>query len=165
MEKIDEKSEQWVHELKVLVDACRNLRGEMQISPATKVPLIIQGDPSALEQYSPYLLSLAKLSKVVIDANGSQIDQKASQAPVVMVNQYRLLLEVEVDIAAEKLRLDKEISRLESEIMKAHIKLNNKSFVDRAPAEVVAQEQLRLNEFSTLLEKLRSQKERLQSPN
>ncbi len=165
MEKLDEKSEHWVHELKALVDACRNLRGEMQISPATKVPLIIQGNPSTLEEYSPYLLSLAKLSKVVIDENGSQIDHKASQAPVVMVNSFRLLLEVEVDITAEKLRLDKEISRLESEIMKAHTKLNNKSFVDRAPAEVVAQENNRLNEFSTLLEKLRLQKERLQSPN
>jgi len=164
MEKIDENSEFWVRDLKMLVDACRNLRGEMQISPATKVPLIIQGDPSILEEYSPYLLSLAKLSKVVIDTSGAQIDLKANQAPMVMVNNCRLLLEVEVDIAAEKLRIDKEITRLESEIVKAHVKLSNKSFVERAPAEVVAQENQRLNEFTSLVEKLRTQKERLQTP-
>jgi len=164
MEKIDENSEFWVRDLKILVDACRNLRGEMQISPATKVPLIIQGDPSILEEYSPYLLSLAKLSKVVIDTSGAQIDLKANQAPMVMVNNCRLLLEVEVDIAAEKLRIDKEITRLESEIVKAHAKLSNKSFVERAPAEVVAQENQRLNEFTSLVEKLRTQKERLQTP-
>ena len=164
MEKIDENSEFWVRDLKMLVDACRNLRGEMQISPATKVPLIIQGNPSILEEYSPYLLSLAKLSKVVIDTSGAQIDLKANQAPVVMVNNCRLLLEVEVDIAAEKLRIDKEITRLESEIVKAHVKLSNKSFVERAPAEVVAQENQRLNEFTSLVEKLRTQKERLQTP-
>jgi valyl-tRNA synthetase len=74
-----------------------------------------------------------------------------------------LLLEVEVDIAAEKIRLGKEISRLESEIAKANAKLSNQSFVDRAPPEVVAQEQQRLNDFNTLLEKLRLQLERLQS--
>ncbi len=164
MDKLDEKSELWVRDLKMLIDACRNLRGEMQISPATKVPLIIQGDASILEEYSPYLLSLAKLSKVVIDTSGSQIDLKANQAPVVMVNNCRLLLEVEVDIAAEKIRIDKEITRLESEIVKAHAKLSNKSFVERAPAEVVAQENQRLNEFTSLVEKLRTQKERLQTP-
>jgi len=162
-EKIDEASEAWVKKLKLLIDACRNLRGEMQISPATKVPLIIQGNSEELTAYSPYLLSLAKLSKVIVDNNGSMIDEKAASAPVVLVGETRLLLEVEVDIAAEQIRLGKEISRLESEIMKATAKLGNPSFVDRAPPDVVAQENKRLNEFNTLLDKLRTQLERLQS--
>jgi valyl-tRNA synthetase len=163
LEKIDESSEQWVKELKQLIDACRNLRGEMQISPATKVPLVIQGNEELLKAYTPYLLSLAKLSQVVIDSTGIVIDEKATHAPVVIINNHRFLLEVEVDIAAEKIRLGKEISRLESEIAKANAKLSNQSFVDRAPPEVVAQEQQRLNEFNTLIEKLRLQLERLQS--
>ena len=162
-EKIDEASEAWVKKLKLLIDACRNLRGEMQISPATKVPLIIQGNSEELTAYSPYLLSLAKLSKVIVDNNGSMIDEKAASAPIVLVGETRLLLEVEVDIAAERIRLGKEISRLESEIMKATAKLGNPSFVDRAPPEVVAQENKRLTEFNTLLDKLRTQLERLQS--
>ena len=162
-EKIDEASEAWVKKLKLLIDACRNLRGEMQISPATKVPLIIQGNSEELTAYSPYLLSLAKLSKVIVDNSGVMIDEKAVSAPVVLVGETRLLLEVEVDIAAERIRLGKEISRLESEIMKATAKLSNPSFVDRAPPEVVAQENKRLNEFNTLLDKLRTQLERLQS--
>ncbi|BDW11901.1 valine--tRNA ligase [Polynucleobacter sp. SHI8] len=163
LEKIDETSEQWVKELKQLVDACRNLRGEMQISPATKVPLIVQGNEEQLKAYTPYLLSLAKLSNVVFDSTGALIDEKASHAPVVIINNHRLLLEVEVDIAAEKIRLGKEISRLESEIGKANAKLSNQSFVDRAPPEVVAQEQQRLHDFNILIEKLRLQLERLQS--
>jgi valyl-tRNA synthetase len=163
LEKIDESSEKWVKELKQLIDACRNLRGEMQISPATKVPLIVQGNEELLKVYTPYLLSLAKLSNVVIDLTGTVIDEKATHAPVVLINNHRLLLEVEVDIAAERIRLGKEISRLESEIAKANAKLGNQSFVDRAPPEVVAQEQQRLNEFNTQIEKLRLQLERLQS--
>jgi valyl-tRNA synthetase len=54
-------SEEWVKELKQLIEACRNLRGEMQISPATKVPLIIQGNPAILESYSPYLLKSSQV--------------------------------------------------------------------------------------------------------
>ena len=163
LEKIDESSEKWVKELKQLIDACRNLRGEMQISPAIKVPLIVQGNEEILNAYTPYLLSLAKLSNVVIDSTGALIDEKATLAPVVIINNHRLLLEVEVDIAAEKIRLGKEISRLESEIAKANAKLSNQSFVDRAPPEVVAQEKQRLSDFNTLLEKLRIQLERLQT--
>jgi valyl-tRNA synthetase len=162
-EKIDEVSEAWVGELKLLVDACRNLRGEMQISPAMKVPLIIQGEESRVAQFIPYLISLAKLSKVVIDPTGKELEAKADQAPVVMVNDYKLLLEVEVDIEAEKIRLGKEISRLESEINKASTKLGNPSFVDRAPAEVVAQETKRLQEFTVLLDKQKQQLTRLQT--
>jgi valyl-tRNA synthetase len=53
------------------------------------------------------------------------------------------------------------VARLESEIVKAQTKLSNPSFVDRAPAEVVAQENKRLNDFQSLLNKLQIQLERL----
>ena len=162
LDKLDESSEAWVKELKQLTDACRNLRGEMQISPAIKVPLIIQGDEKILSTYRPYLISLAKLSEIIIDPSGAVIEDKAATAPVVIVNTYRLLLEVAVDVATEKLRLGKEISRIELEVAKAHAKLNNASFVERAPTQVVAQEQKRLDDFNALLEKLRVQFERLQ---
>lgn len=161
--KIDPASEKWILELKHMIDACRNLRGEMQIPPGTKVPLYIQGNPETLAAYSPYLQNLAKLSKVTIDHDGTQIDAKAANAPVVIVNESRLLLEVEVDIAVEKLRLGKEILRLESELMKAQEKLSNPRFVDRAPPDVVAQENQRLSDFTSLLDKLRTQQTRLQS--
>jgi len=148
---------------KMMVDACRNLRGEMQISPAQKVPLMVQGDQAKLEQFSPYLMSLAKLSQIVIDTQGTLFEAKSVQAPVVMVGDYRLLLEVEVDREAEKIRLSKEISRLESEIKKAQSKLNNSSFLERAPAEVVALEKSRVADFSILLQRMNDQLTRLTS--
>jgi valyl-tRNA synthetase len=69
---------------------------------------------------------------------------------------------IEVDPAAERVRLQKEIARLESEISKANTKLANPNFVERAPAEVVAQEKERLAGFGATLEKLRSQLQKLQ---
>ena len=78
-----------------------------------------------------------------------------------LVGSMKLLLKIEVDVAAEKARLSKEIERINNEIIKARIKLDNESFVARAPQEVVAQEKQRLLEFELNHEKLVAQLERL----
>ena len=151
-DKLDEASEAWVATLKQTVDAVRQLRGEMGISPATKVPLIATGDAAQLTDYAPYLKALAKLESVVIVDELPQAD-----APVMLVGDFKLMLKVEIDVAAEKDRLSKEIARIQGEIVKANGKLNNESFVARAPAAVVAQEKARMAEFSANLEKLQAQ--------
>ncbi|MBZ4200590.1 MAG: valine--tRNA ligase [Methylotenera sp.] len=151
-DKIDAHAEAWVAQLKQMVDACRSLRGEMSISPAARVPLVAAGDADKLVSYAPYLKALAKLEEVSIVS-----DLPDADAPVMLVDDFKLMLKVEIDVAAEKERLGKEVARLEAEINKANAKLNNDSFVARAPAEVVAQEKARVAEFSANLEKLLSQ--------
>ena len=153
LKKIDAHSEAWMTELKSLTDACRNLRGEMQLSPALKVPLFVEGaDHARLQSFAPYLQALAKLSEVqVVDT------LPESPAPVSVSGSTRLMLKVEIDIAAERERLNKEVLRLEGEITKANAKLGNESFVARAPAQVVEQEKERVQNFSATLEKLREQ--------
>jgi len=151
-DKLDEASEAWVAQLKQAVDACRSLRGEMGISPAARVPLFAAGDAEALAAYAPYLKALAKLEDVAIVAELPEAD-----APVMLVNDFKLMLKVEIDVAAEKERLGKEIARLEGEINKANAKLNNESFVARAPVTVVEQEKARVADFSASLDKLLSQ--------
>ena len=151
-EKIDEAAEAWVALLKESVDACRSLRGEMNISPATKVPLIAAGDVTKLQAYAPHLKALAKLADVEIVADLPEAD-----APVALAGDFRLMLKIEIDVAAEKDRLGKEIARLSGEISKANGKLTNESFVARAPAEVVNQEKARVAEFTASLDKLNAQ--------
>ena len=159
-EKIDEVAESWMTQLKAMTDACRNLRGEMQLSPAVRVPLIMEvsvgTDAAQLNSFAPYLQALAKLSEVqVVDA------LPESPAPVSIVGNTKLMLKVEIDIAAERERLLKEITRLEGEITKGNAKLGNEAFVARAPAQVVQAEQERLAGFVGTLSKLREQFEKL----
>ncbi len=150
--KLDEQSEAWVALLKESVDACRSLRGEMGVSPATRVPLIAAGDQEKLAAYAPHLKALAKLSEVEIVAELPEAD-----APVALAGDFKLMLKIEIDVAAEKERLGKEISRIDGEMTKAQAKLGNESFVARAPAAVVEQEKARLAAFSDTLAKLQAQ--------
>ena len=158
-----EASEAWVAEVKALVDACRNLRGEMQISPAQRVPLYIKGDSEFLTVAAPYIQALAKLSEVKIYEDDAALEKDGAGAPVAIVGNTKILLKVEIDVAAEKARLGKEIERICAEIAKANSKLNNESFVARAPEAVVVQEKQRLSDFESLLEKLNNQLSRLPS--
>jgi valyl-tRNA synthetase len=142
--------------LKALINACRNLRGEMNIAPSNKVPLNIEGDAERVAVYAPYMQLLARLSEV-----SAKTPLPESDAPVAIVGDWRLMLHIEVDPEAEKARLDKEIGRLEGEIKKAEAKLGNASFVDKAPAAVVDQERKRMAEFGATLDKVRVQRAKL----
>ena len=153
MSRIDEVSEAQVTELKAMTYACRNLRGEMNISPAQRLPLVAAGNAEALGRYAPYLAGLAKLSDVQIVAEIGADEL----APVAVAGETRLMLKVEIDVAAERERLGKEIARLEGEIAKAEGKLGNASFVDRAPPAVVQQERDRLAGFKATVDKLKPQ--------
>ncbi|WHQ43631.1 valine--tRNA ligase [Alcaligenes faecalis] len=154
---IDEQAVAQVAELKAQVDAIRALRGEMNLSPAQRVPLVAQGDAAILSANSPYLASLCKLESVDIV---EQLPTDAG-APVQVVDKTQLMLHVEIDVEAERIRLSKEIERLQGEISKAEGKLGNASFVERAPAAVVEQERLRVAQFGETLAKVKQQFDRL----
>jgi valyl-tRNA synthetase len=154
--QIDPAAESFMARLKDLINGCRNLRGEMQISPASRVPLFINAanaeDAATVRAMTGYMAGLCKLSEVqLLDTLPD------SPAPVAVVGNTRLMLQVEVDVAAERERLSKEIKRIETEIAKCQGKLGNESFVARAPQAVVAQEQERLSNFSSTLDKVREQ--------
>jgi valyl-tRNA synthetase len=154
-ENIDPQADAQAALLKRLIDACRNLRGEMNLSPAQKVPLAVAGPAEAVARFAPYLAALARLSRV--DAVADLAQAGGAPAPVAVVDDFKLMLAIEVDVAAERERLAKEIARLEGEIAKAQAQLGNPSFVERAPAAVVAQMRERMEKFGATLAQVRAQ--------
>ncbi len=159
--KIDPAAIAHVDKLKALVDACRNLRGEMKVSPATRLPLYAVGDAQFLQEVAPQLQALAKLSEVKLFADDAAWATAAQAAPVARVGDARLCLFMQIDAAAEKARLGKEAARLEAEVAKANAKLSNEAFVARAPAAVIEQEKKRIADFSATIGTLRDQLARL----
>ena len=157
-EKIDEASIQWMQTLKSMVEQCRSLRGEMNISPAVKIPLAMSGDSDILDTYVDYLKGLAKLSDIEL------MDELPNKnAPVSIIDDFKLMLNIEINKEEEKNRLQKEITRLDIEIKKAKTKLGNSNFVEKAPPEVISQEKERLEGFSQSREKVQTQFNKIES--
>jgi valyl-tRNA synthetase len=158
--RVDAAADAWVGRLKAMAAALRTLRSEMNLSPAQRVPLLVHGDSFAAEA-APLLQALARLSEVRVLADEAAFAAATAAAPVSVVGAARIALHVEIDVAAERERLGKEIARLETEVGKAQARLANESFVARAPAAVVAQERERLEGHAGSLERLREQLSRL----
>jgi valyl-tRNA synthetase len=159
-DKLDEVAEAEIAWLKSIVEAIRGLRGELNLSPndCPVLEVLANMDGTAIEGEMPFdkftlqIMVLAKVKEAAVVAVPSN-----PMSPIAVVGSLRLALDVKINVAAEKERLGKEIARLEGEINKANAKLNNESFVARAPAAVVGQEKARVAEFSASLEKLQSQ--------
>jgi valyl-tRNA synthetase len=142
--------------LQDMVNACRRLRSEMKLSPALRVPLSVSAGAAVITVFRPYLQALGKLSEV------SEVDELPdTDAPVVISEKFSMMLNIKIDLNAERDRLDKETARLTNEISKAQAKLSNSSFVERAPAAVVEQERNRMEEFSSTLAQLQIQRGKL----
>ncbi|MCL4698899.1 MAG: class I tRNA ligase family protein, partial [Burkholderiaceae bacterium] len=160
-EKIDPAADAWIGRLKALMLEVRRLRSEMGLNPGERVPLVTLGDAAYVEAATPLVLALARLAEVRRLPDAAAFAAATQAAPVAVVGNVRLALEVKVDVAAETARLGKEVARLQGEITKADAKLGIASFVERAPAAVVEQERKRLAEHRAALARLQEQLERL----
>jgi valyl-tRNA synthetase len=156
--RLDPKASTAIATLMALVESCRSLRGQMNISPAARVAALIAGDVAGVGAGAllDYLKALAKLSDARIVE-----ELPRSDSPVQIVDRLRVMLDIKVDPVVERERIGKDIVRHEGEIARLKPKLANAGFVDRAPAAVVAQERARLAGLESTLEKLRTHLERL----
>ena len=153
---LDEEARAKTSLVKQMIDSVRNLRGEMKLAPSVRVPLLVEGDKQVIDLVGPYIAFLGRLSGVEHVASIDSANE-GSIAPVAIVRDFRLMLKVEIDVKAERERLNKEITRVDGEIAKCNGKLGNARFVERAPAAVVEQERTRLANFTELAAKLREQ--------
>ena len=130
-----------------MVNAARNLRSEAKVPPKERIAFYVTGDLGAAATVAT--TALARASELRTFAQ-----LPPSDSPVAVVGPHRIMPHIEVDPAAERERVAKEIQRLEGEIAKARAQLAKPSFVERAPAPVVQQMRDRLSAFQATLDKL-----------
>ncbi|MDP5209179.1 valine--tRNA ligase [Microbulbifer sp. 2205BS26-8] len=154
--KIDEEAEAAIAWLKQVVEAVRNIRGEMNISPARKIPLILRGgsalDKALLDRAHSLLMQLASLEAITWLGAGEPVPASATA----LAGEMELLVPMAglIDVEAESARLQKEIDKLTKDFQRVQGKLNNPKFVNKAPAEVVAKEKDKLADMKSALERL-----------
>ncbi|MCF7732087.1 MAG: valine--tRNA ligase [Akkermansiaceae bacterium] len=130
----------------------RNLKAEYKVGSRKDVRFIVKSPPD-------WLPAETKVLALLVGAAGIELDSgyeapKGTPAAVTAVGEVYLPLEGLVDVAAERIRLTKEIERIQGEVRKSEGKLGNPSFVDRAPPEVVVQERARLEDWRVKLQQL-----------
>ncbi|MEY2540177.1 MAG: valyl-tRNA synthetase [Verrucomicrobiota bacterium] len=140
-----------------MIEAGRNLRSESHIASNQKAKFVLRADSPQIRKEQETIARLLNASELVVDA-GFTAD---AGTPVAATPAGELLLIAEVDRAAERERLNKEIAKLESELRTVKAKLENKSFVDRAPGAVVEEHRERQRNFAEQLAKLTQARERL----
>ena len=162
--KIDPAASADIEWLKAVILGVRNIRGEMNISPAKKLALYFYNgsaeDQRRLEENRQYLLKIAALENITWLAPG----EEAPVSATALAGQLELLVPMAglIDKDAELARLHKEVAKLEGDIAKTQGKLSNSKFVDKAPQEVVDKERNRLVDLQSALGKLKEQVGRIE---
>jgi valyl-tRNA synthetase len=161
----DEQAEADIAWIKSVVTATRNIRGEMDISPAKPIPILFSNgddaDKTRLEQHSSLLEFLIRPEKLEWWDSSEEPPLSATH----LVGDMQVLVPMAglIDKDAELARLDKDIEKKEKDQARTKGKLNNPNFVDKAPADVVQKEKDKLIELDTALQQLLAQKARIET--
>ncbi len=157
--KIDQAALKDVEWLQAVILGVRNIRGEMNISPAKELTVLFKNgsseDQARLHDYQQFLKKMASLENIAWLNAGDEEPLSATA----LVGQMEILVPMSglIDKDAELARLNKESSRLEQNIIRLETKLGNAAFIDKAPADVVEKERSFLADNQQTLEKLREQ--------
>ena len=156
---IDQEATADIEWIKGVVTGLRNIRGEMNISPAKPIPVLLKNasaiDDKRLTQNRQFLIKLAKLESIELLGTKAETPVSAIQ----LVGDMEILVPMQglMDIGAELSRLAKEAEKLDKELARVSGKLNNPKFVANAPETVVSKEKEKLADMQNTREKLAAQ--------
>ncbi|ACE83113.1 valine--tRNA ligase [Cellvibrio japonicus] len=157
--KVDKTALNDVAWLQEIILGLRNIRGEMNISPAKELTVLFKNgsteDQARLNSYQQFLKKMASLESI----NWLGTEDKEPLSATTLVGQMEILVPMAglIDKDAELARLNKESTKLEQNIARMEVKLNNPAFVDKAPADVVEKERAIVTGNKIALEKLKEQ--------
>ena len=157
LKDVDLKKRKLVSAIYETVQAGRNLRAQARVASNQKVKYALRSNQRELTSEQETMARLLNASELIIDP-----EFKAGPGtPIATTSLGEILLVVDVDRTAERERLDKEIAKAGDELRTAETKLSNKSFVDRAPRDVVELNRQRQKNFAEQLRKLKEARDKL----
>jgi len=133
-----------------VIGAIRNIRGEMEVPPSREIAVILscasQESLTLMKHNEGAIISLARVADLAI---GSALEQP-EDASIQVAGDVQIFVPLRgvVNVEEEEKRLAKEIAKIEKDMEFLAKKLENPSFVERAPADVVAKEREKLAEFT-----------------
>jgi valyl-tRNA synthetase len=154
---VDLKKRKLVVAIYETVQAGRNLRAQARIPSNQKAKFALRSKQSGLEGEQETIARLLNASELIADPNFIA----GAGTPIATTALGEILLIVDVDLSAERERLDKEIAKVEADFRLVESKLSNKSFVDRAPRDVVELNRQRQKNYLEQLKKLKEARDKL----
>jgi valyl-tRNA synthetase len=146
-----------------LITAIRSVRAEMNIAPATLLPLVLAGAAAETRErarrWSEFVQRLAR----VADISFADAAPPGSMQLVIRGEVAALPLKGVIDFVAERARLEKEMAKADADIARVEQKLGNADFIKRAPEEVVEGEREKRAEAETRKAKLAEARKRLEA--
>ena len=158
--KVDETAVDSIEWLKEVILGIRNIRGEMNIAPGKRIPVLFkngsENDRRELDANRQFLMRLANLES----ANWLELGEKSPAAATALAGDMEILVPMAglIDKQAELARLTKELEKLDKEAQRVRGKLGNAGFVDKAPEAVVQKEKDKLADIESTLTKLAAQR-------
>lgn len=163
--QISEQTEADMAWLQELIASVRNIRGEMKLGNAVRLPVLLQNvsseEEARLSRIKNQFKALAKVESLEIVKEGDDVPLSSSS----MVGQLRVLVPMKglIDPTAELARLDKSYEKLQKQAEGIARKLGNEGFVSKAPAEVVDAEKAKLAELEGQIAAMTAQMEQLKA--
>ena len=155
--------------LQALIGAIRNIRGEMKLGNAVRLPVLLDNisdeETARLSRIENQFKSLAKVDTLTIVNAGDGSDKELPLSSSSMVGQLKVLVPMKglIDPTAELNRLAKAQEKLTKQAESLRSKLSNESFVSKAPANVVESEKAKLAEMDSQLAEMNKQIEQLKA--
>ncbi|MGP9556174.1 valine--tRNA ligase [Psychrobacter sp. AOP7-A1-24] len=163
--QISEQTEADMAWLQELIASVRNIRGEMKLGNAVRLPVLLQNvssdEEARLSRIANQFKALAKVESLEIVKEGDEVPLSSSS----MVGQLRVLVPMKglIDPTAELARLDKAHEKLQKQADGIARKLGNEGFVSKAPAQVVEAEKAKLAELEGQLTAMTAQMKQLKA--
>ena len=160
---IDTELELEINWLKSIITAIRTIRAEMQISPKTTIPMLLQhgnaSDQARIEKYTQFITQLAKIGTI----NWLKAEESSPPAATQMINSLEIHIPLKglINLDEAILRLDKKLEKLTKETDKLSTKLNNPNYIKQAPEHLVKQDKQLLDNYAQEKKKYKTQKQTL----